>query len=105
LPKSKGDKAKSSSAAQSLGLVVSDLTDAQKKDLKIKSGVLVDTATDAAARAGLHEGDVIVTVANVAVTNVLDFDNLLKKLDKTKPISVLLRRGDWVQYAVIRPAR
>ncbi len=101
----KSDKAHSSSAGQSLGLVVSDLSDAQKKDLKIKGGVLVDSATDAAAKGGLREGDVILTIANVAVANVADFDNLLKKLDKTKPLSVLLRRGDWVQYTVIRPAR
>ena len=101
----KSDKANSSSAGQSLGLVVSDLSDAQKKDLKIKGGVLVDSATDAAAKGGLREGDVILTIANMAVANVADFDNLLKKVDKTKPLSVLLRRGDWVQYTVIRPAR
>jgi len=28
---------------------------------------------------------------------------VLSKLDKAKPVSVLVRRGDWTQYAVIRP--
>ena len=101
----KGEKSKSSSAAQILGLVVSELSDAQKKDLKIRGGVQVDAATEAAARAGLREGDIILAVSNVAVANVKEFETLLGKLDKTKPLNVLFRRGDWVQYIVIRPAR
>jgi serine protease Do len=40
--------------AQALGLVVSEVPDAQKKELKIKGGVKVDTADAAAARAGLE---------------------------------------------------
>jgi serine protease Do len=101
----KEDKPKASSVGQVLGLAVSELTDAQKKDLKIKGGVKVEAATDAAARAGLHEGDVIVAIANVEVANVKAFEIALSKLDKNKAINVLFRRGEWAQYAVIRPAR
>jgi len=101
----KEDKPKASSVGQVLGLAVSELTDAQKKELKIKGGVKVDAATDAAARAGLHEGDVIVAIANVEVANVKAFEIALSKLDKNKAINVLFRRGEWAQYAVIRPAR
>ena len=32
-------------------------------------------------------------------------DAVLAKLDKAKPVNVLFRRGDWAQYAVIRPQR
>jgi serine protease Do len=92
-------------AAPALGLTVSDLTEAQKKELKLKGGVRVETASDAAARAGLREGDVILAVANVEVTNVREFEAVLSKLEKGKPVNVLLRRGDWAQYAVIRPQR
>jgi len=101
----KEDKPKASSIGQVLGLAVSELTDAQKKELKIKGGVKVEAATDAAARAGLHEGDVIVAIANVEVANVKAFEIALSKLDKNKAINVLFRRGEWAQYAVIRPAR
>jgi serine protease Do len=46
------DKPRPSGAAQSLGLMVSDLSDAQKKELKLKGGVLVNAATEpACARA------------------------------------------------------
>jgi serine protease Do len=100
----KDDKPKPSSVGQVLGLAVSELTDAQKKELKIKGGVKVETAADAAARAGLREGDVIVAIANIEVVNVKEFEVALAKLDKSKAINVLFRRGEWAQYAVIRPA-
>ena len=99
------DKSKSSAAAQQVGLVVAELTDAQKKELKIRGGVLVAAATDAAARAGLREGDVILAIANTEIASVKEFESALGKADKSKPINILFRRGEWAQYALIRPAR
>ena len=101
----KEEKAKPSSAGQALGLVISELPDALKKELKIKGGVKVDSATDAAARAGLHEGDVIIQIANVEVNNVREFEAVVGKLDKNKAVNLLFRRGDWAQYVLIRPSR
>jgi serine protease Do len=98
-------KAPIAGPAQVLGLVVSELPDAQKKELKIKGGVKVDAAEGAAARAGLREGDVIVAIANIEVTSVKEFEAALAKLDKTKVANVLFRRGDLAQYGLIRPAR
>ena len=91
--------------AQVLGLAVSDITDAQKKELKIKGGVKVDTAEGAAARAGLREGDVIIAIGNVEITNAKEFETAVVKLDKSKAVNVLLRRGELAQYVLIRPAR
>lgn len=101
----KEEKPKLSIAGQALGLAVSDLPDALKKELKIKGGVKVDAATEAAARAGLREGDVITQIANVEVNNVRDFENAVTKLDKSKAVNLLFRRGEWAQYALIRPVR
>ncbi|EJE54212.1 periplasmic serine protease, Do/DeqQ family [Acidovorax sp. CF316] len=101
----KEEKPKASAAAQQLGLSVLELTDAQKKELKLKGGVAVASATDAAARAGLREGDVILSVANTEVASLKDFEAVVSKADKSKPLSVLYRRGEWAQYAVIRPLR
>ena len=101
----KDEKAKASSAGQSIGLAVSELTDAQKKELKIKGGVKVDAATEAAARAGLREGDVIVQIDNVEIGSLREFELIVSKLDKSKTVNVLFRRGEWAQYAVIRPVR
>ena len=99
------EKPKATAAAQALGLAVSDLTDAQKKELKMKGGVKVDAATEGAARAGVREGDVIVAIANVEVANVKEFEAAVAKVDKTKTVNMLFRRGEWAQYALIRPAR
>lgn len=99
------DKPRSSTVAQSLGLVVTELTAAQKKELKLKGGVRVDAATEAAARAGLREGDVILSVANTETLSVKDFEQALAKADRNKAISMLFRRGEWTQLATVRPAR
>jgi serine protease Do len=101
----KEEKPKGSPAAQSVGLTVSDLSDAQKKELKLKGGVKVDAVADGAARAGVREGDIIVAIGNTEIGSVKDFDSVVAKVDKNKPIPVLLRRGELATYLVIRPAR
>jgi serine protease Do len=93
------------SAMQVLGLTLADLTAPQKKELNLKGGARVVAAEGVAARAGLREDDVIVQVANTEVADIKAFEAAVAKLDKSKPINVLFRRGEWAQYAVIRPAR
>ena len=99
------EKPKATAAVQLLGLTVTDITEAQKKEFKVKSGVKVETATEASARAGLREGDVIVAIANMEIGNVKEFDAAVAKIDKSKAVNVLFRRGEWAQYALIRPSR
>lgn len=99
------EKPKASTVGQAFGLAVSEVSDAQKKELNIKGGVKIEVAVDAAARAGLREGDIILSVANTEVVSVKDFDAALSKQDKNKPLNVLFRRGEWAQYAIIRAAR
>ena len=98
----KAPKAAESKMAQTMGLELMDLTDAVKKELKIKAGVQVSAASGLAARAGLREGDVILAVANIAVANVAGFEKVMAEVDKTKPVNIQFRRGDWAQYTVIR---
>ena len=99
------DKPAASGAVPALGLTLADLSGVQKKELNVKGGVRVETAEGASARAGLREGDVIVAVANSEVGSVKELEAVLARLDKSRPISVLFRRGEWAQYAVIRPQR
>lgn len=99
----KEEKPKASSAGQALGLAVSELSDAQKKELKIKGGVKVEAAVDAAARAGVREGDVIVSVANAEIINLKEFETAVAKANRSKPIAVVIRRGEIAQIVVIRP--
>ena len=92
-----------SAVAQTLGLTVAELTDAQKAELRLKGGVRVTAAEGPAARSGLREGDVIVALANVEIASVRDFEAQIAKVDKSRAVQVLVRRGEWAQYAVIRP--
>jgi serine protease Do len=101
----KEEKPKGSPAAQSIGLSVSELTDAQRKELKLKGGVKVDAVSGGAARAGIREGDIIVGIGNSEIASVKDFDTVLAKIDKSKAVPVLLRRGELATYLLIRPAR
>ncbi len=88
-----------------LGLKVTDLSDADRARLHLKVGVRVDSADGAAARAGVQEGDIVLSIANVQVSSVKQFAATVAKLDKTKPIAVLVRRGDSANYLVIRPTK
>jgi serine protease Do len=92
-------------AKTSLGLTVSDLGDALKKELRVRGGVKVDAVDGAAARAGLREGDVILSIDNVEVTDSKQFSAAASKAEKARAVSVLVRRGDWTNYLVIRPGR
>ena len=102
--KEREEKPRSTLAGQALGLTVSELSNAQKREIKVKGGVRVDAAVEAAQRAGLREGDVIVAIANVEISDVREFEAVLARLDKSKPVNVLFRRGEWSQFAVIRRA-
>ena len=88
-----------------LGLAVADLTDAQRRDLKIKHGVRVESVVGAAAKAGVREGDVVLSVDNAEVTGAKQFEGLVAKADKTRPITLLVRRGESVNFVIVRPAR
>ena len=103
--KKAADKPAPDRVAQVLGLSVSELPEAQKKELKLRGGVRVDAVAEPAARAGIQEGDVILALANIETPNVQTLEALTAKLDRSKPVSLLIRRGEWAQYTVIRPLR
>ena len=94
---------KASGAAQALGLTVRELSADERQELKLRGGVVVLDSGGAAARAGLVEGDVILAVANREIAGLKDFEAALASLDKGRPVNLLVRRGDWAQYLIIRP--
>ncbi len=98
-------EAKPQATTTSLGIAVSDLSEAQKRELKIKGGVRVETAEGAAARAGVREGDVILSIDNTEITSAKQFESVVGKLDKSRTVTALVRRGDTVNFLIIRPAR
>ena len=80
---SKASDAPASAASKAaLGLVVVDLTESQRKDLKVRGGVKVESAEGVAARAGLRAGDVVLAVDNVEISNVRHFGEVASKAEK-----------------------
>ena len=73
--------------------------------MRLRGGVRIESVDGAAARAGLREGNVILAIDNVDVTDVKQFAALVARLDKGKAITVLVRRGEWVEYVVVKPQK
>ena len=94
---------KPDAAPNALGLVVSDLSAAQKKELKVSNGVMVDSVEGSAARAGLRAGDLILQFNNTDVKNAKEFNALVAKVEKKKMVVLLVRRGDSSQFVPLKP--
>jgi serine protease Do len=84
------------------GLTLSDLTDAQRSELKVSGGVLVENVQGAGARAGIRRGDVILAVNNQDVTSVEQFNQMLGQFDKGRIVALLVRRGTNSLYIPFR---
>ena len=99
------EPAASAGSKSALGLTVSELGEAVRRELKLRGGVKVEAVDGAAARAGLREGDVILALDNTEITDLKQFLVLAAKAEKTRAVSVMVRRGEWVNYLVIKPVR
>ncbi|PUA20812.1 DegQ family serine endoprotease [Glaciimonas sp. PCH181] len=95
---------KPAQAANALGLIVSDLTPAKKKELQVDAGVLVDSVEGSAARVGLQIGDIIQRLNNTDIKDAKQFNALVAKLESKKMAVVLVRRGESSQFVPLRPA-
>ena len=91
-------------SANTLGVMVGELSDAKKKDLNIKGGVEVTGLGDGPlAKAGIRPGDVIIRVADADITSVKQFEALAKGLDANRAVPVFIRRADSTLVVPVRP--
>ncbi len=92
--------------ANRLGLVVSELTAEQKRELKMVSGLLIEDVRGTGARADLRPGDVIISViskgATTEVKTVEQFNKLLAQFDKGSSVTLLIRRGEMQTFVTIK---
>ena len=81
-------------AAARPGLGVRTLNPAERRYLGVTNGgLLITSVADAAARqAGLKEGDVVLMLDGVSVSDPDQFQQLLHQLPHDRPVPVLVRR-------------
>jgi len=92
--------------ANRLGLVVSELTADQKRDLKLSNGLLIEDIRGSTSRADLRPGDIILAVisngATTEIKTVEQFNKLLAQFDKSASVTLLVRRGDLQTFVTIK---
>lgn len=84
------------------GMTLQELTEPQKKELKLESGVLVTDAQGAAARAGIRRGDVVTAVNNQDVRSIEHFRELMGQVEKGRIVALLVRRAGNALYIPFR---
>jgi len=86
-----------------LGLVVENLTDAQRHSSGIAGVVIVNIAPDsAAANAGLRVGDIVVQLGFDEIASLTDFVRVQKSLPVNKPQPIrVIRQGNSVFRSII----
>ena len=101
---SKGKDKEPGDKANRLGLILSPLTEDEKKELKLKSGLKVEQNLGSARN--LQEGDVILSLVNKgAITDVRSVDQLnqlLAKAETGSTVTFQIRRGDSTAFLSMR---
>ncbi|HEX6530734.1 MAG TPA: DegQ family serine endoprotease [Burkholderiales bacterium] len=95
-PKPAPDKA---TKPNRLGLVVSELPAAQRKQLGIEYGLVVESAD--AAKTPLRPGDVIVGVGREAFSSLEDFNRLIEEQKQGDTVALLVKRGEATVYVPV----
>ncbi|MEB8433157.1 Do family serine endopeptidase [Cocleimonas sp. KMM 6892] len=104
--KSKDDEPEEVAALEkgSLGVAVTDLTDAEKEKLVTKNqGVKVAKVMpdSAAENAGLRSGDIILSVGGQSIASPSQLKQVIQKANGDKPLAVLLMRGDQALFVAV----
>jgi serine protease Do len=97
-PKDKGKPNK-------MGLVLSDLTDDQKKEADVKAGVMVDDVAPS-VRGNVQPGDVIIAIVRSGVTTeaktAAQVNDVLSKVEKGASVTLQMKRGEQQFFATVR---
>jgi serine protease Do len=92
-------------AANRLGLVLSELTDEQRKELKIASGLVVDEVRGQ-PRGDIRKGDIILALIhkgnNTDAKSVSQFNKALGVIGKSDTFTLHLRRGENQSFVTIK---
>jgi serine protease Do len=104
-PRRGGPPPKEKAKPNRMGLVLADLSDEQRKELDLKSGVLVEDVTGS-VRGNVQPGDVILALVNRGQTteakSAEQLNGLLAKLDKGASVTLRLKRGEQEFFSTLK---
>ncbi len=86
-----------------LGLNVIDLSEEEKSKMRIHGGVQICNVDEPSARSGIRPGDILLAMNNSDIMNSKDFEKMVEKLDKTKPVALLILRANQAQWVLVHP--
>ncbi|MCC6194720.1 MAG: DegQ family serine endoprotease [Burkholderiales bacterium] len=88
-----------------MGLVLSDLNDAQKKEADVRTGVAVDDVAPS-VRGNVQPGDVIIAVVRGGVTttatSAAQVNDILAKVEKGASVTLQMKRGEQQFFATVK---
>jgi serine protease Do len=89
-----------------MGLVLSDLTDEQRKELDLKSGAVLIEDVVGVVRGNVQPGDVILAIIQKGIPteakSAAQINDILSKLDKGAAVTFQVRRGDNSFYTTLK---
>jgi serine protease Do len=105
-PRSKGGaQPKEKGKPNKMGLVLSDLTDEQRKEAEVRAGVLVEDVAPT-VRGNVQPGDVILAIVRGGVTtearSASQVNELLSKVEKGASVTLQMKRGEQQFFATVR---
>ena len=91
--------------ANRLGMVITDLTAEQRRDMKIPGGVLVEDVRGQ-PRGDIRPGDIVTAVTARGQTTEIraaeQFNNLVNALDRSTTVTLHVKRGESALFVTIR---
>jgi len=102
----KAEEAKPAEAVTTvLGMGVVPVESEIQTKLRIKGGVQVNSAEAPASTAGISEGDIILAANDTDITSPEQFAKVVAGLDKTRPVGLMVRRGEQTQWVAVKPTK
>jgi serine protease Do len=88
-----------------MGLVLSDLTEEQKKEAELKAGVVVDDVAPT-VRGNVQPGDIIIAIirggTSTEAKSAAQVNELLGMIDKGASVTLQMKRGDQQFFSTLR---
>ncbi len=101
----RGPTPKEKAKPNKLGLVLSDLTDEQKKEASVRGGVLVEDVAPT-VRGNIQPGDIILAIVRAGATtearSAAQVNDVLAKVDKGAAVTLQMKRGEQQFFATVR---